>query len=155
MNLLRDILPPANIRTDVEVRARKPLFEMAATLFAESMRGIDASAIVENLLARERLGSTGLGQGVAVPHARISGLSEPLGAFLRLATPLPFEAPDAVPVSLVFVLLVPEQATERHLQILAQIAEMLSDGQVREQLQTAADALAVRRLFTSWEPQLR
>ncbi len=155
MNLLRDILPPTNIRTDVQARTRRALFELAATLFAESMGGIDAGAIVESLLARERLGSTGLGHGVAVPHARISGLSGPLGAFLRLATPLPFEAPDAVPVSLVFVLLVPEQATERHLQILAQIAEMLSDGQVREQLQAAADALAVRRLFTSWEPHLR
>src|SRR5207302_6507782 len=86
---------------------KKRLFEQAGLLF-ENHHGLARSLVFDSLFARERLGSTGLGQGVAIPHGRIKGLKEALGAFWRLAQPLPFDAPDGNPVSLVFVLLVPE-----------------------------------------------
>jgi PTS system nitrogen regulatory IIA component len=88
---------------------------------------------------------------VAIPHGRIKGLKEAVGAFMRLAAPVQFDAPDGKPVSLLFVLLVPEQATEQHLQILSELAQMFSDRAFREQLAAAADEAAVHALFTGWE----
>jgi len=97
------------------------------------------------------MGSTGLGQGIAIPHGRVKGLREAIGAFIRLASPLAFDAPDERPVSLVFVLLVPERATDLHLQILSNLAEMFSDRDLRAQLASATDALAVQSLISSWQ----
>jgi PTS system nitrogen regulatory IIA component len=103
--------------------------------------------IFDSLFAREKLGSTGLGQGVAIPHGRIKGLKQAAGAFLRLASPVPFDSPDGRPVNLLFVLLVPEQATEEHLQILSELAQRFSDRAFRESLQTAADTATILSLF--------
>jgi PTS system nitrogen regulatory IIA component len=89
---------------------------------------------------------------VAIPHGRIKGLKEALGAFLRLPQPVPFDAPDANPVSLVFVLLVPEKATEKHLQILSELAQMFSDKTLRESMMQASDAAALHELVTAWQP---
>jgi PTS system nitrogen regulatory IIA component len=108
--------------------------------------------VFDSLFARERLGSTGLGQGVAIPHGRIKGLKEAIGAFVRLAQPVPFDAPDGGPVSLVFVLLVPEKATEKHLQILSELAQMFSDKALREAMSRAPDAAALYELIASWQP---
>ena len=119
--------------------SKKRLFEQAGLLF-ENQHGVARSLVFDSLFARERLGSTGLGQGVAIPHGRIKGLKEARGAFLRLAQPVPFDAPDGNPVSLVFVLLVPEKATEKHLQILSELAQMFSDKALRE-----ADGARCRR----------
>jgi PTS system nitrogen regulatory IIA component len=102
------------------------------------------------LFAREKLGSTGLGQGIAIPHGRIKGLKTPIGAFVRLAAPVQFDAPDGKPVDLVFVLLVPEAANEHHLQLLSELAQMFSDKSFREQLAAAADAAALHGLFANW-----
>ena len=121
---------------DLQVSSKKRLFEQAGLLF-ENQHGIARSLVFDSLFARERLGSTGLGQGVAIPHGRIKGLKEALGAFLRLAQPVPFDAPDGNPVSLVFVLLVPEKATEKHLQILSELAQMFSDKALREAMNAA------------------
>ena len=106
----------------------------------------------DSLFAREKLGSTGLGQGVAIPHGRIKGLKEALGAFVRLAQPVPFDAPDGGPVTLVFVLLVPEKATEKHLQILSELAQMFSDKALREAMSRAPDAAALYELIAAWQP---
>ena len=106
----------------------------------------------DSLFAREKLGSTGLGHGVAIPHGRIKGLKEALLACIRLAQPVPFDAPDGQPVTLVFVLLVPEQATERHLQILSELAQLLSDRPLREALARAPDAAALHGLVAAWQP---
>ena len=116
---------------------------------------INASAratITDNLFARERLGSTGLGHGVAIPHGRIKGLKNPLAAVMRVAQPIPFDAPDDEPVSLLIFLLVPEAATQRHLEILSEIAEMLSDRDLRERLKLAEDASALHKLIADWAP---
>jgi PTS system nitrogen regulatory IIA component len=151
MNLIAKLLPPSNIVLDVEVSSKKRMFEQVGLLF-ENNQGVTRSLVFDSLFARERLGSTGLGQGVAIPHGRIKGLREPVGAFLRLKTPVPFDAPDGRSVNLIFVLLVPEQATEQHLEILSELAQMLSDREFRQTLGTAADAAALHQHITAWQP---
>jgi PTS system nitrogen regulatory IIA component len=108
--------------------------------------------VAASLTAREKLGSTGLGQGIAIPHGRIKGLSEAIGAFARLRTPIAFDAPDGKPVGQVFVLLVPEQATDLHLQLLSELAQMFSERAFRDKLAAAASADDLHALFRSWEP---
>jgi len=151
MSLVAKLLSPSNVLTDLQVSSKKRLFEQAGLLF-ENHHGVARSQVFDSLFAREKLGSTGLGQGVAIPHGRIKGLKEAQGAFLRLAQPVPFEAPDGAPVSLVFVLLVPEKATEKHLQILSELAQMFSDKALREAMMQAADAAALHGLITAWQP---
>ena len=151
MNRLASILPPAQVLVGVDATSKKRAFEEAGLLF-ENLHGLSRALITDSLFARERLGSTGLGQGVAIPHGRIKGLKEALCAFIRLAQPVPFDAPDGVPVSLAFVLLVPEQATEKHLQILSELAQMFSDRALREAMVGAPDAGALHHLITAWQP---
>ncbi len=151
MNLVARLLPPANVAVGVSVSSKKRLFEHLGLLF-ENNHGIASSVVFDSLFARERLGSTGLGHGVAIPHGRIKGLKEALGAFIRLSAAVPFDAPDAKPVSLVFALLVPEQATERHLQILSELAQMFSDRALRESMSMAADSAGLHQLIATWQP---
>jgi PTS system nitrogen regulatory IIA component len=151
MSLIAKQLHAANVVIDLPVSSKKRLFEQAGLLF-ENRHGIARSVVFDSLFAREKLGSTGLGQGVAIPHGRIKGLKEALCAFLRLAQPVPFDAPDGNPVSLVFVLLVPQQATEKHLQMLSELAQMFSDKALREAMNKAPDAAALHQLITGWQP---
>ena len=148
MSLLTQILPPANIFLDMDVGSKKRVFEQAAQLF-ENTSGIGSSLVFDSLFAREKLGSTGLGQGIAIPHGRIKGLKQATGAFIRLAEAIGFDAPDGRPVSQLFILLVPEQATEEHLQILSELATCFADRQFREQLAAAPDAATVLALFAA------
>jgi PTS system nitrogen regulatory IIA component len=151
MTLVAKLLSPADVVPDLQVSSKKRLFEQVGLLF-ENQHAIARSVVFDSLFARERLGSTGLGQGVAIPHGRIKGLKEALGAFLRLAQPVPFESPDGQPVSLAFVLLVPEKATEKHLQILSELAQMFSDRALREAMLSAPDAAHLHELITAWQP---
>lgn len=151
MNRLAAILPADNVLVNVEATSKKRVFEHAGLLF-ENQHSIARSTVTDNLFARERLGSTGLGHGVAVPHGRVKGLKNPLAAVLRVQNPIPFDAPDDEPVSLLIFLLVPEAATQRHLEILSEIAELLSDRDLREKLKHEADPMAVHRLIQGWEP---
>ncbi len=151
MSLIADLLPPSNVVVDLDASSKKRVFEQAGLLF-ENNQGIARSVVFDSLFSRERLGSTGLGQGIAIPHGRIKGLKEAAGAFIRLETPVQFDAPDGRPVNMLFVLLVPEQANETHLQLLSELAQMFSDRGFREQLQSAADAAAIHALFVSWSP---
>jgi PTS system nitrogen regulatory IIA component len=153
MNLIAKLLAPANIVLDLEVSSKKRMFEQVGLLF-ENHQGIARSLVFDSLFARERLGSTGLGQGVAIPHGRIKGLRESVGAFVRLSTPVPFDAPDGQPVNLIFVLLVPEQATEQHLQILSELAQMFSDRDLRQALSDATDPSALHQIITAWQPHV-
>jgi nitrogen PTS system EIIA component len=153
MNLIAKLLPPSNIVLGLDVTSKKRLFEQAGLLF-ENNQGVARSLVFDSLFARERLGSTGLGQGVAIPHGRIKGLKEPVGAFVRLAQAVPFDAPDGKPVNLVFVLMVPEQATDRHLQILSELAQMFSDRELRERLTSDPDASSLHQHITSWQPHV-
>jgi nitrogen PTS system EIIA component len=151
MSLVAKLLTPAHIALDLQMSSKKRLFEQAGLLF-ENQDAVARSLVFDSLFARERLGSTGLGQGVAIPHGRIKGLKEARGAFMRLAQPVPFDAPDGNPVNLVFVLLVPEKATEKHLQILSELAQMFSDKALRELLTRAPDADALYQLIAAWQP---
>ena len=151
MNRLAAILPVANVVVDVDVTSKKRVFEHAGMLF-ENHHAIARAIVTDNLFARERLGSTGLGHGVAIPHGRIKGLKNPLAAVIRVLQPIPFDAPDDEPVKLLIFLLVPEAATQRHLEILSEIAEMLSDRDLRDALNAANDGAAVHALITGWAP---
>ena len=151
MNKIAELLLPANIRLDLAAASKAALFDAVGSLFAAS-HGLSARTVVGSLAAREKLGSTGLGQGVAIPHGRIKGLAEAKGAYVGLADPIDFDAPDGKPVSQVFVLLVPEQATEQHLQLLSELAQMFSDRGFRSRLAEAADSAAVHALFQDWKP---
>lgn len=153
MSLVAKLLPPSQVVLDLPVSSKKRLFEQIGLLF-ENQRGLARSLVYDSLFARERLGSTGLGQGVAIPHGRIKGLKDALGAFIRLAQPVPFDAPDGAAVKLVFVLLVPEQATEKHLQILSELAQMFSDKTLRDAMLDAADVSALHQLVASWQPDV-
>ena len=151
MNRLAAILPPANVLLDVDATSKKRVFEQAGLLF-ENQHAIARGVVTDNLFARERLGSTGLGHAVAIPHGRIKGLKNPLAAVLRVTNPIGFDAPDDDPVKLLIFLLVPAAATQRHLEILSEIAEMLSDRELRERLKTEPDTAKLHQLIADWEP---
>lgn len=149
MNRIANLLSPDNVVAALDASSKKRVFEDAGILF-ENHQGIARSVVYEALFAREKLGSTGLGQGVAIPHGRIKGLKKPLGAFFRLEVPVQFEAPDGKPVNHIFVLLVPEAANEQHLQLLSELAQMFSDRSFREQLASAPDTTTLHSLFANW-----
>ena len=150
MNQIAKLLPLANVLLDLDVGSKKRVFERAGLLF-ENNYNIGRSLVFDSLFAREKLGSTGLGQRVAIPHGRIKGIKEALGALVRMREPIPFDAPDAQPVGLIFVLLVPERATDLHLQILSELAQMFSDQKFRDALTNANDSVAIHTLFNDWQ----
>jgi PTS system nitrogen regulatory IIA component len=151
MSLVGKLLSPSHVLLDLQASSKKRLFEQAGLLF-ENHDHLGRSVVFDSLFTRERLGSTGLGQGVAIPHGRIKGLKEAIGAFIRLAQPVPFDAPDGEPVSLAFVLLVPEKATEKHLQILSELAQMFCDKALRQAMAGATDPAQLHSLITAWQP---
>src|ERR1700750_2374903 len=126
MNSIAKLLPQANVIIDLDVSSKKRVFEQVGLLF-ENNNNISRNQVFDSLFAREKLGSTGLGQGIAIPHGRIKGLKDAVGAMIRMRESIPFDAPDGQPVNLIFVLLVPERATDLHLQILSELAQMFSD----------------------------
>lgn len=149
MNRLSSILPAAQVLVSVEATSKKRAFEEAGLLF-EQLHGLNRATVTDSLFARERLGSTGLGHGVAIPHGRIKGMKTPMAAVFQLSQPIGFDAPDELPVSLLIFLLVPEAATQKHLEILSEIAELLSDATLREKLLTAQDAGQLHAYITGW-----
>jgi len=151
MNLISRLLPPSNVILDLDVSSKKRVFEQAGLLF-ENNHQIARAQVFDSLFAREKLGSTGLGQGIAIPHGRIKGLKEAVGALVRLHHPIAFDAPDGQPVNLVFVLLVPEKATDLHLQILSELAQMFSDRALREKLLQEPNAADIHKLISDWAP---
>lgn len=149
---IAELLPPANVLLAVDAPSKARLFEAVAAMF-EANRGLSRALVVGSLSAREKLGSTGLGQGIAIPHGRIKGLAQAQGAFARLVNPIAFDAPDGKPVAQVFVLLVPEHATEQHLQLLSELAQMFSERGFRDALATADTAQGVHDVFAAWQPE--
>ncbi|HYP67445.1 MAG TPA: PTS sugar transporter subunit IIA [Thiobacillaceae bacterium] len=150
MNQISPLLKPDSIQTGLSFNSKTQLFEHAARWF-ESRYGLKASEVFANLTERERLGSTALGSGVAIPHGRIKGLKQAAGAFFRISPALEFDAPDNRPVSLCFILLAPTDANEAHLQILGELAQLFGDPSMREQMNHAADAAALYRLLDTWK----
>ena len=150
MNRIAAILTSEQTLVDVDVTSKKRAFEEAGLLF-ERQHNLSRVLVTDALFARERLGSTGLGHGVAIPHGRLKGLKSPIAAVFRLAQPIGFDAPDGLPVSLLVFLLVPEAATQKHLDILSEIAELLGDTPLRERLQTCDTAQGVFAAISTWQ----
>ena len=150
MNRLASLLTVAQVLVHVDATSKKRAFEEAGLLF-ENLHGLSRSLVTDSLFSRERLGSTGLGHGVAIPHGRIKGLKAPMAAVVQLANPIGFDAPDEQAVSLLIFLLVPEAATQKHLEILSEIAEMLSDPALREKMASSTDAADLHALIANWQ----
>ena len=151
MNRLASILSAEHVLVRVDATSKKRAFEDAGLLF-ENLHGLSRALVTDSLFSRERLGSTGLGHGVAIPHGRIKGLKAPMAAVFQLAQPIGFDAPDEQAVSLLIFLLVPEAATQRHLEILSEIAELLSDAGLREKMASSASAAELHGLIAGWQP---
>ncbi len=148
MNLISPLIKRESIIAASTFASKKKLFEHAAQVFAE-VGGLKKQDVFDSLFERERLGSTALGAGVAIPHGRIKGLDEAIGAFYRIEPGMEFESPDGQPVNLCFVLLVPQDANEHHLQILGELAQLFGDEAMRKQMQTAPPD-ALYDLLTAW-----
>lgn len=148
MNLLSRILPVRNIVLDLSVTSKKRAFEQASLLF-ENNNGFERAAVYESLFSRERLGSTGLGSGIAVPHGRVKNIKHAAAAFFRLAQPIAFDAPDRLPVQQLLFIIAPEAETQQHLDILAEVAQRLSDPALRKRLATEVDPNVVHQLLTT------
>lgn len=134
---ITDLITPDRVACHVKAGSKKRAFEMLADMLATCQPGLAQQDIVDTLMSRERLGSTGLGHGVAIPHGRLKKLDKALAAIVQLERGIDFDAIDNEPVDVLFALLVPEESTEEHLQLLAQLAEMLSDEQLRNRLHSA------------------
>ena len=150
MNQIAALLNPKRILLDIEVSDKYALFDRLAALLASDM-GASARVIAESLLEREQMGSTGLGHGLAVPHGRIKGIRSVHGALVRLDPPIDFDATDDNPVNLLFFLFVPTRATDEHLQLLSEIAQMFGDTTLREHLLKSNDALEILALLQKWQ----
>ncbi|BAN46759.1 PTS IIA-like nitrogen regulatory protein PtsN [Metapseudomonas resinovorans] len=140
---LEQILTPGRSLVNVPGGSKKRVLEQIAKLVARDLPDLDNQDIFESLVAREKLGSTGFGNGIAIPHCRLTGCTAPISAVLRLDAPVDFDAIDGAPVDLLFVLLVPEAATDEHLELLRQIASMLDRTDVRERLRQAPDSTSL------------
>jgi PTS system nitrogen regulatory IIA component len=145
-----DLITEARIISRCEVTSKKRLLESLGELLAGPQLSPDA--VFQCLRERERLGSTGIGHGIALPHARVDEIEEPIGAFIQLRTGVDFDAIDNRPVDLAFALLVPGQADERHLQLLATLAEMFNDARLRERLRAADGNRRLLDLLTAAQP---
>lgn len=131
---LQSILPPERTLTAVPGGSKKRVLEFFSTFIAQNTPSLDSQEVFSRLIGRERLGSTGIGNGVAIPHARSPHCKTPIAGFLKLQEPIDFDAIDGEPVDLLFVLLVPEQADETHLSLLAEVANIMNDADTRTQL---------------------
>lgn len=142
-----DLLSPERVRTDFVASDKATVIARLADLLAGDS---DAEIVHAALEAREALGSTGLGHGVAIPHARMAHCKSIAGAFVRTRVAVPFDAPDHKPVSLFLALVVPKEEADRHLKILAAAAAMFGDRPFREKLRASASPEAVRALLADW-----
>ncbi len=149
MSRIAKLLIPANIFLDADLSGKRQLFEKIGLLL-EQRHGLSHDFITRGLLRREKAGSTGLGQGVAIPHARFNGLAQSQAVYLRPLQPMAYNAPDNMPVTDILVLLVPEPPSPEHLEILAEAARLFSDADFRARLRACTDAAGVIRLFDTW-----
>ncbi|HUS55867.1 MAG TPA: PTS IIA-like nitrogen regulatory protein PtsN [Thermohalobaculum sp.] len=144
---LADVIVRNAILPAVKAGSKKQIFQEVAAR-ARDAYGFDTRLVVEGLLAREKLGSTAMGGGVAIPHARLPGLTSIVGLFARLDKPADFEAADGEGVDLIFVLLAPEESGADHLRVLARVSRLLRDTDLRKKLRETADAPALYALIT-------
>jgi len=145
--LLSDLLSEDRIACDVDAHSKKRALETLSQLLATNQQYATADDIVDSLLSRERLGSTGIGYGVAIPHGRVKNTHEASAAFIRLVEGIDFDAIDKQPVDLLFALLVPEESTDEHLEILSELANLFVESDFRDRLRKADSADKIYSLF--------
>lgn len=150
---LSKLLTLSRISCDTHATSKKRALEQLSGLLAEGQSDLSQKGIFDSLIARERLGSTGFGHGVAIPHGRVGGNEASLGALVRLDQPIDFDAADQQQVDLLFALLVPEHSTDEHLQILASLAEMFSDPMMLKRLREAETPQAILNEVADWCPK--
>lgn len=149
---LTEILKPDRVVGGNAVSSKKKALEELSNLLAKDAASLTSQDVFNSLTGREKLGSTGLGHGVAIPHGRVSGIERSVGAFMRLKHPVDYDSHDGNPVDLVFGLLVPQAATETHLKHLAAVAEMFSDEGFCAKLRGADSDQALYSLLSSYAP---
>jgi len=147
--LISDIIEPERVLCNVEAGSKKAVLELLAELIAAADPGLTQAEVFSSLLAREKLGSTGLGKGIALPHGRLKQGNNTLGAFMRLENPVDYDSMDKEPVDLLFALVVPEESTQEHLDILAKLAEVFSDGEKLEKIRSGASNKAIYDILAS------
>lgn len=146
MKRIADLLRAEDVLLDLDVSSKGQLIDEIGC-HMQRAHAMAPQSVARSLSNREQIGSTGLGEGVAIPHARVSGLDHVQVAYMRLKLPIPFDSPDGKPVTDVLVLLVPKQASEEHLTILAEAAQTLSDRHFRDRLHLCSNPLQVKQLF--------
>ena len=152
MTTAADLLDPRRVRCKEPVSSKKRALELGAELLADDVASMSRLNIFEALNTRERLGSTGLGHGMALPHGRMAGLDAPIAACLTLAEPVDFDAPDRQRVDVLFLLLVPRECSSEHLRILASLAEMFNDPALRDALRAQTDPAELVDVLRDWTP---
>lgn len=151
MNLISTLLPLHHIHLDMDISSKKRLFECISEHIGQTYP-LGKKPVFDSLFSREKLGSTGLGQGVAIPHGRLKKLTAPMGLFIRLKNPIDFDAPDGRPVYLICALLVPENADDEHLNLLGELAQFFSDKLIRDQLLASTAPEQILDLISAWQP---
>ncbi|WP_299198627.1 PTS IIA-like nitrogen regulatory protein PtsN [uncultured Amphritea sp.] len=146
--LISELLSPSGVLCALEGGSKKRILEIASQQIAELHPGLEAETIFAGLLGRERLGSTGIGDGVAIPHCRLDECEKATALLIQLIEPIDFDAVDGKPVDLLFALLVPSEACDQHLQTLGKLAELFSQADFREQLRSATSAEALFTVMT-------
>ena len=144
-----DILSPTHVFSNVECNSKKAAMELLAKNIASSNNGIDQIDVIGCLIARERLGSTGLGNGIAIPHGRLKYCEKTIATFIQLNNGIDYGAVDNMPVDLIFALIVPEESTDEHLQILAILAKMLSETETVDKLRNSKTAKEIFSILTN------
>ncbi len=144
---LTDLIAPDSIICPLRANSKKQVLQELANK-AQELTGLDARDIFETILQRERLGSTGIGHGVAIPHGKIDGINRIFGIIARLSSPVDFEAVDEEPVSIVFLLLAPENAGADHLKALALISRLVKDKAMLDKISYANDARSIYAILT-------
>lgn len=149
MNIISRLLSTEDVVVGLDVPDKQRALEEAA-LMVERRHNVNHATVFRALWRREQSGSTALGHGIAIPHARVAVINEPIVLLTRTKHPIAFGAPDHKRVSLLFVILVPEHANDEHLQILATVSEIFADGNFRNRLNAAIEPAAIQRLFSEW-----
>ena len=144
---LSDLIAPEAVIPDLKANSKKQVLQIMAEK-AASLTGLDERTVLDTVLQREKLGSTGVGNGIAIPHSKLANVDHIVGVFARLETPVDFEALDDEPVDLVFLLLVPESAGADHLKALSRIARVLRDSDMVQKLRNTRDAAAIHTFLT-------
>lgn len=151
MQALAELLTPGRAACHVPGISKKRLFETIARIISEDQVSLPYNLLLTSLISREKLGSTGLGQGIAIPHCRVDNCTHAIGTLVTLEDPIEFDAPDDEPVDVLFVLLVPAEAQQQHLDILAGVAGLFSQKTFCEEIRSARDSQTLHKIATTWD----